>query len=346
MKKTFSKTLALLLSLMMIISIIPLTASAATYGDLTYIIEDDEITITGCDKDVKAVEIPEEIDGYPVTGIGNSAFESCKSLTSVTIPDTVTSIGVYAFDGCWALTTVKLSENVTSLFEATFKSCKSLTSIEIPAKVNYIGYAAFMGCFSLTSITVDKNNEYYSTDEYGVLYNKDKTVLVQYPVGNTRTSYVIPDTVTDISYFSFYGAQALTSVTIPDPVTSIGQWAFTGCTSLTSVTVPHKVTVIDYGAFDECESLTSITINNPECEIYDSGTSIYYEATIYGYCDSTAQAYAEKYNRSFAEIEEINEKCTHICHKDGFMSFIWKLINFFQKLFGISPVCECGATHY
>lgn len=95
-----------------------------------------------------------------------------------------------------------------------------------------------------------------------MLYDKDKVALIQYPIGNTRTNYIIPDSVATIDSHAFSGCDSLTSVTIPDSVTTIGSWAFESCSSLTSVEIPDSVTSIDNGALLYCTSLTNIKVDN------------------------------------------------------------------------------------
>lgn len=87
-----------------------------------------------------------------VTSIGESAFENCRSLTSVTIPNSVTSIGGCAFDECWSLTSVTIPDSVTSIGDSAFASCTSLTSVTIPDSVTSIGGSAFYNCTSLTDV--------------------------------------------------------------------------------------------------------------------------------------------------------------------------------------------------
>jgi len=120
-----------------------------------------------------------------------------------------------------------------------------------------IGYQAFYSCDNLTNITVNSNNSNYSSQD-GVLFDKSKTTLIQYPTGNTRTSYTIPNSVISIGRYAFHCCTRLTSVTIPNSVTSIGYWAFNGCTNLTSVTIPDSVTFIDNFAFNGCTSLKDV----------------------------------------------------------------------------------------
>ena len=226
--------------------IMPFSSSAEdsvkTYGDLRYVNSDSDgngiyyyIAIIDCNESVTKIEIPAEIEDIPVVEIESSAFNGCANLTSIIIPDSITSIGDFAFE-----------------------NCSGLTSITIPDSVTSIGDHAFYNCSSLTSITVSENNKYFSSLN-GVLFNKDKTELVTYLIGNERTEYAIPDSVTSIGDRAFYKCSSLTSIIIPDSVTSIGDHAFYNCSSLTSITIPDSVTSIGDHAFYNC--LTSITVS-------------------------------------------------------------------------------------
>ena len=227
---------------------------AASLKDLTYATADGKISITDCDGAAKGkLVIPDTIDGKPVTSIRGDTFRDCTSLTSVTIGNGVNSIERNAFLGC-----------------------TSLASINIPNSVEFIGTGAFSGCINLPKIQVgEKNNEY--TDVNGVLFDKKKTLLLNYPAGKIDATYTIPDSVTSIGIYAFHKCLNLTRVAIPDSVTSIGDDAFSHCVSLTSITIGDGVTSIGLGAFWSLTSLTSITIP-------DSVTSIGGKA--FGYCTS------------------------------------------------------------
>jgi Flp pilus assembly protein protease CpaA len=189
------------------------------------------------------------------------AFSDCTSLTQVTIPNSVTTIGESAFQQCTSLTQVTIPNSVQTIGESAFRECTSLTQVTIPNSVETIGDFAFVGCTSLTEIIVDGANASYSSVD-GVLFNKNKTELIQCPIGNTRTSYTIPNSVETIGKRAFGICTSLTEVTIPNSVQTIRQAAFLGCTSLTQVTIPNSVTTIGSQAFAVCTSLTQVTIPN------------------------------------------------------------------------------------
>jgi hypothetical protein len=234
----------------------------------------------GC-KNLTEIIIPDS-----VTSIGKEAFENCTSLIGITIPNGVTSIESGTFDGCTSLTSVIIGNGVISIKSGAlefgggaFYKCTSLTSITLPDSVISIGYGTFQKCTSLTSVTigngvtsigrqvfkdctsltainVDANNTTYSSDN-GVLYNKNKTFLIQCPEG--KLSVTIPDSVTGIGDFAFSSCKGINDITIPNRVTSIGKFAFSDCTGLTSVTIGNSVIYIGEYAFGNCGRLASVT---------------------------------------------------------------------------------------
>ena len=123
---------------------------------------------------------------------------------------------------------------ITSIGENAFRDCGFLTSVEIPNSVTNIGKNAFVLCGSLSSINVDSDNSTYKSID-GNLYSKDGKTLIQYAIGKTQTSFIIPNSVKSIGEEAFVLCSSLTSVIIPNSVTSIGDYAFYDCTKLVEV---------------------------------------------------------------------------------------------------------------
>jgi hypothetical protein len=144
-----------------------------------------EITITNYTGPGGAVTIPDKITNLPVTSIGNYAFLSKSTVSSVTISTNVTSIGFMAFFGSTSLTSVTIPNSVTHIEGGAFGYCTHLTDVTIPNSVATIGLKAFESCSSLLAITVDPLNSAYSSVD-GVLVNKSQTTLIQFPGGQSR----------------------------------------------------------------------------------------------------------------------------------------------------------------
>lgn len=215
-----------------------------------------------------------------ITSIGRYAFCNCSDLTSVTIPNSVTSIGIMAFSGCTGLSEISIPNSVTSIGSRAFSGCTGIKEFTIPCSVTEIRSNPFTSCTSLKEIKVDSNNNYFTAKD-GALYSKDFKTLIGFPGGQ---SYVnIPNSVTSIGDYAFYGCIYPTSVTIPVSVTSIGGWAFNGCRSLTSVTISGSVTSIGNSAFYYCRDLTSV--------YYAATDPIFADSSCFFYSYQTATLY-------------------------------------------------------
>ena len=214
---------------------------------------------------------------YQVTSIGQFAFRECSGLDTVTIPNSVTSIGQYAFYDCGYLmnvggpTSVTIPNSVTSIGQGAFYHCSSLTSVTIGNSVTSIGGSAFSDCSGLTEVHYTGTIAQWCGITFGGYHSNPLEYANHLYINNSEvTSVSIPNTVTQIKPYTFYGWSGLTSLTIPNSVTSIGQYAFDGCSGLTSLTIPNSVTNIGQYAFSGCSGLTSLTIPNSVTSIADN----------------------------------------------------------------------------
>ena len=241
-----------------------------------------------CDYAFSCTSLSSIIIPDSVTSIGNYAF-SCTSLSSIVIPDSVISIGEGAFT-CCSLSSIVIPDSVTSIGNCAFTRCSSLSSIVIPDSVTSIGNGAFLYCSSLKSISIPKSviclkgNPFYGWNgklecfsknfmyECDILFNKDKSRIISFR-NQKQTSYVIPNSVTSIGDYAFYGCSSLVEVVIPNSVTSIGNYVFRECSSLSSIVIPDSVTSIGEGAFHGCNSLSSIVIPNSVTSIGEGAFS-------------------------------------------------------------------------
>lgn len=262
-KRLISCMMAMIVVLTMVLSVPGLKMEAAdteitfavTGGNITF--DTSTGTITDCDESVTEAVIPDTIGGVLVEEVGIRAFGSCINLSSVELPDSVTVIEAFAFDNCSSLNSVKMPKNLENIEswafrdcgnlssieipdktrkigEKAFQNCAGLDSIEIPASVISIGNSAFGYCSGLRSIKVDKNNTAY-TSEDGVLFDKEKTTLLCYPIGKRQTVYEIPEGVTKIEDTAFCNCINLRGIGIPESMTGIDEYAFHMCDSLTDV---------------------------------------------------------------------------------------------------------------
>lgn len=134
---------------------------------------------------------------------------------------------------------VIIGEGITGIENDIFNQCDNLRSIEIPSTVSYIGDKAFHYTYGLEEIKINENNTHFSSDS-GVLFNKNKTQLINYPKGKTDTQYVIPDTVTNIKGLSFTNNGLVKTIQISKNVEQVESNAFRSCHSLENIIVAEE----------------------------------------------------------------------------------------------------------
>ena len=203
--------------------------------------------------DLKSVNIPENIKT-----IAENAFSRCDYLEEVTFHEGLESIGASAFDQCLNLKTVSFPDSLKTISGSAFSET-GLTTVSIPAGVSCIDTNAFAFSDYISAFDVNKGNENYSS-ENGILYNKDKTILIQCPSSSSITSCILPDTVTSIADKAFYKCVNLKSIIIPDSVEVIDEYTFYNCESLESVKLSSGLKTIKMAAFSQCTGLKEVEL--------------------------------------------------------------------------------------
>ena len=221
--------------------------------------------------------------------VGSNVFQNCLKLTSIEIPDSVTTLGGNTFKNCTSLISATLGRNVKSIVTGIFYNCTSLESINIPENVVYFGaYDAFYNCSGLKTVTVSEGNAVFHSKDNCVIETATNTLML-----GCKNS-IIPDYVTSIRGYAFYGCTSITSITIPDSVASIGSFAFKDCTALSKVYHYCNITKDDITIKEGNEIIVNAVWelihnfdNSGECENCDAHRSLKYtvsngEATVTG----------------------------------------------------------------
>lgn len=280
-----------------------------------YTLDDDgNATITKYDGNVRALTIPDTLDGYTVVGIGKNAFAKNTYLQSVVIPDTVTVIQESAFAECTNLSQIHLSDNLEYMYDSAFGYCNSLNNVCIPktlvecySKDFFKGEGGpFRDCINLKNISFEEG-----------ITNIPKKLFYRC-TGIEKIN--IPDTVIMIDDRAFKECTSLKNIQLSNNLTTIGQEAFNGCTSLEKVVIPNSVTTIKGAAFLACSKLSDVTLSKNllslggyafgDCDSLESieipksietTTEEYYIQYIYGYqwgvfiaCDNLKEIIFEK----------------------------------------------------
>ena len=241
-----------------------------------------ENAFCGCES-LKTITIPESID-Y----IGEQAFYGCSSLENISLPDKGIEIHLDAFcdtdyytntsnwtNECLYIGNHMVDFNLSKTEEIKIREgTKSIvfsnlnyenSKIYIPASVEKIFYSSH---FHIKFFEVSDENPYFSSSD-GVLFDKQKTKLIAYPVYKTAETYTVPESVTEIVDYAFAYSTFLKKIELPDGLNKIGEYAFSN-SGLVSVVIPGSVDYISKRVFGDCIELRSVTIMQGVSEIQDS----------------------------------------------------------------------------
>lgn len=287
--------------------------------------------------ELKSINLPESLKV-----IGNAAFSSCRSLEAIEIGPNVTNISNNSFNDTSSLASITVSPDNMAYFagangELYDKSLAGLIcypqgnktdeSLIIPEgivkKYNLASdtlkhihlpstfdsdenlLVNFYSCTALEKFTVAGNNPDYTTDEYGVLFDKDMITLIACPVSLPQTSYSTPPSVVSIGWYAFERSN-LHNITLNEGVTTIGSYAFQLCRSLTSIILPKTLISISSAAFQSSPYIADVFYTGSEEEwnainIQSSNTNLT-KATIHFNHGATSGNCGENASWSFNEI--------------------------------------------
>ena len=248
-------------------------------GDYDYAVVDGQVALITCYSTEDVITVPDTIDGKKVDAIYTScfniscpaseiiipegikeikrrAFYECGNLKKITTPASLKTIGDNAFDSCKALEHVEFL-GVENIGSQIFRECTALKTVKADGCLQkWDDDEPFLYCIALEDITITEGSGNYSS-ENGVLYNKDKSLLIAYPPAKPETEFIAPKGVKEIAQSAFIRAQNLKKVEIPE-ADVINDYAFEECTNLTEVKLSDNLTTLGIDAFYNCTSLKAL----------------------------------------------------------------------------------------
>lgn len=250
---------------------------------------------------ITEMTIPAEVKGVEVKGIAYGALSDCMELKAVnadenskafssengvlynkdktqlvkypeakedesfTIPETVTAIGDQAFIQAYNLKNVEIPEGVKTIGKEGFWGCSRLEKLALPASLESIGERAFASCGVLAEVTVPEENTAFASAD-GILYSKDKTKLVYYPMAKTGETLKIPEGITVIGTYAVAENYKIKALAIPEGVKTIESYAFAGSEEIKGVRIPVSMETIEKGAFAGVNALTDVYYDGTEAQ--------------------------------------------------------------------------------
>lgn len=282
-KKLFKYVLVPVMALSLVLAIGTYFSSSA-YNDGDFQVNGAELVHYNGAESI--VSVP---DGIEI--IGREAFSGNHQVESIILPESVKTISYGAFMNCDSLKEIAIPDSVTAIEDSAFSHCISLEKVSIGKGLNRIGSGVFADCFKLANINIDSANPNFSCVD-GVLYQNNQRKVCQFLCGNGRYQYRMPDTVTEIDRYAFWGCDKLEDVTISTALSNVSEYAFANATGLETVTMNVPLTTIGLKAFEGCNSLKQIILPMSVTQIHDTSFD-YVPQELLFICDENS--YGQRY---------------------------------------------------
>ena len=251
-----------------------------------------------------SIKIPDKVDT-----IQGSAFRKCCSLKEIELQKQLTIIDNSVFCYCCKLESIKLPEKITKISKYAFMHCNSIETIHIPKDVEIIEDYAFLYCYKLKSFSVDEKNQYYSTIDW-ILTSIEKNAIYNYPPNKDLKSYEIPNSIVNLSQYTFCYCLNLKHITIPSSIEIIPPGTFQLCKKLESVTILGNCK-IGQQCFNYCYDLVSIVyLGESDAYLFDIMAADYNSISVYVPNSFTSDSFC---GYSVIKTNDIN--CRAIHHK-------------------------------
>lgn len=194
-----------------------------------------------------------------VKAIGKGAFAGNSNLQKVTIPSSVELIDYEAFADCTSLLEVDIPDSVLSIRSSAFAGCEALTDVSIGTGLHELGSGVFAGCKALSDINISPNSDTFTCVD-GVLYDADRTIVFQVLAGRDKTYYIMPDTVTELKQYAFWGNEHIKHMVLSEKLEIISAYSCSNASALQSIAMSFNVNEIQMKAFEDCIKLEQIYI--------------------------------------------------------------------------------------
>lgn len=250
------KKLALILSSALLMISVSFLFSVALKGkaESTVLFEMSGTTLMRYNGTSKHVTVP-----ATVKIIGKGAFNGNNDILKVTIPSSVELIDYEAFADCDSLVEVDIPDSVLAIRSSAFADCDALMDVSIGTGLKELGSGVFAGCDSLSDINISPKSVTFTCVD-GVLYDAQRTICYQILAGRDKTYYIMPDTVTEIMQYAFWGNENVKHMALSENLSVLTAYSCSNASALQSVTMSFNAKEIQMKAFEDCVSLEQIYI--------------------------------------------------------------------------------------